>query len=85
MTTYMIIATWGAMKLSEEMDVRSDLTPENECQYAQNFILDKWTRVFGEQFIKAADEITSQALTPTCDSSNVDSCDSQTETVGCRC
>ncbi len=62
MTTYTITATWGAMKLSEEMDVRSDLTPENESQYAENFILSKWIRVFGEQFIKAADDVTTRAL-----------------------
>jgi len=85
MTTYMIIAAWGAMKLSEEMDVRSDLTPENERQYAQNFILDKWTRVFGEQFIKAADEVITQELTPACDSPNICSCDSQVESADCRC
>ena len=62
MTTYTITATWGAMKLSEEMDIKSDLTPENESQYAQNFILSKWIRVFGEQFIEAADDVTTQAL-----------------------
>lgn len=62
MTTYTITATWGAMKLSEEMDVRSDLAPENETRYAENFILDKWRRVFGEQFIEAADDVTTRAL-----------------------
>ena len=64
MTTYTIIATWGAMKLSEEMDIKSDLTPENETQYAKNLILDKWIRIFGDQFINAADEITTEAEMP---------------------
>lgn len=64
MTTYTIIATWGAMKLSEEMDIKSDLTPENESQYAKNLILDKWLRIFGDQFINAADEITTEAEMP---------------------
>ena len=64
MTTYTIIATWGAMKLSEEMDIKSDLTPENESQYAKNLILDKWIRIFGDQFINAADEITTEAEMP---------------------
>lgn len=72
MTTYTIIATWGAMKLSEEMDIRSDLTPENESQYAKNLILDKWIRIFGDQFINAADEITTEAVVPTRGSSGPD-------------
>ena len=79
MTTYTITATWGAMKLSEEMDVRSDLTPENESQYAQNFILSKWIRVFGEQFIEAADDVTTQALESAGSSSHSVSGDSKTE------
>jgi hypothetical protein len=64
MRTYSITATWGAMKLSEEMDITSDLTPDNEIHYAENFILDKWIRLFGDQFIKAADKITAEALKP---------------------
>lgn len=50
------------MRLSEEMDVRSELSPENEIQYAENFILDKWTRLFGADFINGADEITTEAV-----------------------
>jgi hypothetical protein len=64
MTTYSITATWGAMKLSEEMDITSDLTPENESHYAENFILDKWIRLFGDPFIKAADKITAEPVKP---------------------
>lgn len=63
MTTYLITATWGAMKLSEEMDITSDLTPENETEYAKNLILDKWNRIFGDAFINNADEITTEAMT----------------------
>ena len=63
MTTYSITATWGAMKLSEEMDITSDLTPENETEYAKNLILDKWNRIFGDAFINSADEITTEAMT----------------------
>lgn len=62
MNTYLITARWGAMKLSEDMDVRSDLSPENEIQYAENFILDKWSRLFGSDFINGADEITTEAI-----------------------
>jgi hypothetical protein len=76
MTTYSITATWGAMKLSEEMDITSDLTPENESHYAENFILDKWIRLFGDQFIKAADKITAEAVKPENCSSSSDEIDS---------
>lgn len=62
MTTYLITARWGAMKLSEDMDVRSELSPENEIQYAENLILDKWSRLFGADFINGADEITTEAI-----------------------
>ena len=62
MTTYLITARWGAMKLSEDMDVRSELSPENEIQYAENFMLDKWSRLFGADFINGADEITTEAI-----------------------
>ena len=59
------------MKLSEEMDITSDLTPENESHYAENFILDKWIRLFGDQFIKAADKITAEPVKPeNCSSSS---------------
>ena len=60
------------MKLSEEMDITSDLTPDNELHYAENFILDKWIRLFGDQFIKAADKITAEALKPQRCSSSLD-------------
>ena len=63
MITQLITATWGAMKLSEEMDITSDLTPENETEYAKNLILDKWNRIFGDAFINNADEITTEAMT----------------------
>ena len=54
------------MKLSEEMDITSELTPENEAQYAQNFILDKWIRVFGDQFVRSAGEITTESVIHSC-------------------
>ncbi len=50
------------MKLSEDMDVRSELSPENEIQYAENLMLDKWSRLFGADFINGADEITTEAI-----------------------
>ena len=83
MTTYTIIATWGAMKLSEEMDIKSDLTPENESQYAKNFILDKWIRIFGDQFINAADEITTEVVKPDCGSAGPDTHNMKLEVADC--
>ena len=83
MTTYTTIATWGAMKLSEEMDIKSDLTPENESQYAKNLILDKWIRIFGDQFINAADEIRTKAVVPTRGSSDLDAHNVKLEVADC--
>lgn len=62
MTTYLVTAKWGAMTLSEEMDITSDFTPETEIEYCQNHILTKWTRVFGDNFISNADEVTTQVV-----------------------
>ena len=63
MTTYLITAQWGSMRLSEEMDITSDLSPENEMEYCQNFILEKWVRLFGRPFFDAADAITAKEIT----------------------
>jgi hypothetical protein len=60
MTTYLITAQWGSMRLSEEMDITSDLSPENEMEYCKNFILEKWVRLFGRPFFDAADAITAK-------------------------
>lgn len=62
MNTYRITATWGPMQLSEEMDITSDFTPEMEIEYCQNHILTKWARVFGNDFIEGADEVTAEAV-----------------------
>ena len=60
MTTYLITAQWGSMRLSEDMDITSDLSPENEKEYCKNFILEKWVRLFGKPFFDAADAITAK-------------------------
>lgn len=62
MTIYKTVARWGAMKLSEEMEIRSDLDPHNEAEYVKNFLLQKWIRVFGPAFIEAADEVLVQNI-----------------------
>lgn len=62
MTTYVITARWGALRISEDMDITSHLSPENEIEYVQNFMLDKWSRVFGSEFIDGADEVTTEAV-----------------------
>ena len=63
MTTYLITAQWGSMQLSEEMDITSDLSPENEKEYCKNFILEKWVRLFGKPFFDAADAIMAKEIT----------------------
>ena len=60
MTTYLITAQWGSMQLTEEMDITSDLSQENEMEYCKNFILEKWVRLFGRPFFDAADAITAK-------------------------
>jgi hypothetical protein len=60
MTTYLITAQWGSMQLTEEMDIASDLSQENEMEYCKNFIIEKWVRLFGRPFFDAADAITAK-------------------------
>ena len=62
MTTYLITAQWGSMQLSEEMDITSDLSQDNEMEYCKNFILEKWVRLFGKPFFDAADAITAKKI-----------------------
>ena len=62
MATYLITAQWGSMQLTEEMDITSDLSPENEKEYCKNFILEKWVRLFGRPFFDAADAITAKEI-----------------------
>ena len=50
------------MQLTEEMDISSDLSPENEMEYCKNFILEKWVRLFGKSFFDAADAITAKEI-----------------------
>ena len=83
MTTYTTVATWGAMKLSEEMDIKSDLTPENETQFAESFILVKRIRIFGDQFITGADNIKTEVLMPSCCSSSLDAHNVKLEVADC--
>ena len=50
------------MQLTEEMDITSDLSQENEMEYCKNFILEKWARLFGKPFFDAADAITAKEI-----------------------
>lgn len=62
MTTYRVTAKWGPLEISEVMDITSDLSPENEIEYATNHILYKWSRLFGHDFINGADEVETIAV-----------------------
>lgn len=84
MTTYETMARWGALKLAEEMDIQSDLSPENEAEYVQNFLIEKWVRVFGSKFINGADSITTTAVVPNVCASNLEIQDSTMEVEACQ-
>jgi hypothetical protein len=46
------------MRLAEEIDVSSDMTPENEMEYCKNEVVNKWQHLFGNDFIDKADQVT---------------------------
>ena len=58
--TYTVTAHWGSMRLAEEIDVSSDMTPDNEMEYCKNEVVNKWQQIFGNDFISKADEVTVQ-------------------------
>ena len=58
--TYTVTAHWGSMRLAEEIDVSSDMTPDNEMEYCKNEVVNKWQHLFGNDFIDKADQVTVQ-------------------------
>jgi len=84
MTTYETTARWGALKLSEEMDIQSDLGPENETEYVQNFLMEKWIRVFGRYFLNCADEVATRVVAPNISPSNLDVQASNSKDEACQ-
>jgi hypothetical protein len=48
------------MRLAEEIDVSSDMNPENEMEYCKNEVVNKWRQIFGNDFIDKTDEVTVQ-------------------------
>lgn len=62
MTAYRITATWGRMSLSETTHVETALSPEDEIQAVEDGMLDRWSNLFGSDFINGADEITTEAI-----------------------
>jgi len=58
--TYTVTAHWGSMRIAEEIDVSSDMNPENEMEYCKNEVVNKWRQIFGNDFIDKTDEVTVQ-------------------------
>jgi len=62
MTIYNVTAIIGTTSVSELIELDTDLSPEDELQFAEHTLLDKWTNVFNYDFNTIADEITSFSL-----------------------
>jgi len=62
MTIYNVTAIIGTTSVSELIELDTQLSPEDELQYAEDTLLDKWTDVFKYDFNNLADEITSFSL-----------------------
>ena len=50
------------MSLSETTHVETTLSPEDEIQAVEDGMLDRWSNLFGSDFINGADEITTEAI-----------------------
>jgi hypothetical protein len=62
MTIYNVTAIIGTTSVSELIELDTDLSPEDELQFAEDTLLDKWTSVFNYDFNNLADEVTSFSL-----------------------
>ncbi len=59
MTTYNVTVAIGKTYISESITVDTDLFPEDEINFAENSLLDKWTDLFKCDIVELADEVTS--------------------------
>lgn len=48
--------------MSESITVDTDMTPEDEICHAHDLVLDKWCRMFGDEFILNGDEYTTERV-----------------------
>jgi len=62
MTTYKVQATIGPIVVSEVIQVNTDLSPEDEINFAEGLALDIWSKTFSYDFDANADEITTHAI-----------------------
>ena len=60
---YRMTSKWANLTISEEMEIETDMSPEEEIAYAEDIITDKWCAMFGEEFILNADETTTETVT----------------------
>lgn len=62
MTKYKVESTVGTIVVSEIVDVDTDLSPEDEINYAEDTALRNWHHIFNYNFDLHADEITTYAI-----------------------
>jgi len=59
MTIYNVTAIIGTTYVSEMIELNTNLSPEDELQFAEDTLLDKWSDMFKYHFHTLADEVTS--------------------------
>jgi hypothetical protein len=59
MTIYNVTAIIGTTYVSEMIELNTSLSPENEIQFAEDTLLEKWSDMFKYDFNTLADEVTS--------------------------
>ena len=63
MTRYNVEATIGTVVVSEIIEVDTDLSPEDEINYAEDLALRKWFNIFNNyNFILYADGVTTYTI-----------------------
>ena len=62
MTIYKVEAIIGTIVVSELITVETDLSPEDEINYAESLAIDLWQKTFNYDFYLNADEITSYTI-----------------------
>jgi len=62
MTIYNVTAIIGNTYVSETIEINTHLSPEDEIQFAEDTLLDKWTNLFKYDFAQLSDEVTSFSI-----------------------
>lgn len=62
MTKYKVQAIIGSIVVSEVIEIDTDLSPEDEINFAEGLALDIWSKTFSYNFDANADEITTHTV-----------------------